>query len=172
MRVRNGTGVDNAGRCLSGSTTGTKITGGLTYKPNSTTKMEYVKLEDLVGKRMLSGVDFVNASEIFGNEDEYKDARAVSFTLNWITYTAIEDPIDGYRSAMQDICISSIGLKNTFSPCEVLCTLRPGDDTNVLDMIDTGTCRIVLSVGTDYSDNYYPCFIAEFSPENLSVNNG
>lgn len=123
---------------------------------------------------MLSGVDFVNASEIFGfgDEDEYKDARAVSFILDGTTYTAIEDPIDGYRSAMQDICISSIGLKNTFSPCEVLCMLRPGCDANVLDMIDTRTCRVVLSVGTDYSDNFYPCFIAEFSPENLSLNNG
>jgi hypothetical protein len=132
------------------------------------TKMESVELEDLIGKRMLSGVDFVDAREIFG--DQY-DARAISFILDGITYTAVKDPRGGYRSTMLDIRVSSIELKNTFSPCEVLCMMRLEYDTNILDAIDTTTCKVVLSIGTDFSGDYYPCFVAEFTPENLSVNN-
>jgi len=87
------------------------------------------------------------------------------------TYTAIEDPTDGYRSAMKEIKESKAIVKNKFSPVKVMGIMRPNSLDELIDFYDIKTDKIVLSVGThDYSD-YYPMFVAEFTPENMIINN-
>lgn len=83
---------------------------------------------------------------------------------------------DGYRSAMEAIRVSNYKVTNTFPPVQVMCVKRQGysyrDDFDVLDCYDTQNGKRVLSVGTDYSDNYYPTFVYEFTPENMHINDG
>lgn len=132
-----------------------------------------MKLEKLVGKHNLTGVDFGRWQKEYSGP-EYEDAQTIAFELDGTIYLAREDPSDGYRSNMEDIAVIDAPIKNKFAPCEVLAIMR--SDTNgyekneVLDCIDTTTGKVVLSVGTRNVDDYYPCWVAEFTPENMSIN--
>jgi len=53
--------------------------------------------------------------------------------------------------------------------------MRPDDDyekNNVLDFVDATNGKIVLSIGTADIDDYYPGFVGDWTPENLSINEG
>jgi hypothetical protein len=137
-----------------------------------------MKLEDLVGLKWLSGVEY----------DHWEtDRSAIYFTLNDITYVAMEDDNDGYRSAMEEIkladnVIDEISdkvirsapkqLQNRFKPVQVLCVMRlyGRDGCYILDCYDVITGKLVLSIGTDNTDDYYPSFVSDFYPENMVIN--
>jgi hypothetical protein len=104
-----------------------------------------VSLEDLVGEHVLDGV----------------------------IYIASEDPSDGYRSCLDRVIVSpSAEMTNTFPPIRVLARKKePGscsDDT--LELVDLVTGKVVMEVGTDNTDDYYPSFVSNFSPENMATN--
>jgi len=127
-----------------------------------------MELKDLIGKHVLSGVDMSNKS-IGMYEDDFEDCQVIDFVLDGKTYTAIEDPEDGYRSCMSEIKESEELVSNTFVGQEVVAKMR---DNDVLELIDINTGKTVLAVGTGNTDDYYPYFVAEFTPENMSVNSG
>lgn len=118
-----------------------------------------VALESLVGKHKLSGVDF-------GQQGE---ATTIVFILDGKTYMAVEDSDDGYRSSLGTFEVTDTVVKNTFEPQEVTCTYDGGSN-DTLEIIDAITGKIVLRVGTDNSDDYYPSFVDEFSPQNMAIN--
>ncbi len=131
-----------------------------------------IELESLVGRHILDAVDF----DVIQKARPYdEDARTMTFRLDGITYTATEDPSDGYRSAMEHLEAEPVEMKNVFAPCNVLCAMR-ADDTyrknDVLDMIDEITGKVVLSVGTENTDDYYPNYVDDFMPENMAANAG
>ena len=72
---------------------------------------------------------------------------------------------------MREILVVSYSISNRFTPCKVKCEMR-NDHDDILDMRDVVTGEVVLAVGTetDGERNYYPCFIAEFNPQNMAVN--
>lgn len=135
-------------------------------------------LQDLVGLNWLSGVEY----------DHWEtDRSAIYFRLNGITYVAMEDDNDGYRSAMEEIKIAdpiiyeiseavirteSKQIKNRFEPVQVMCVMRLDwrDSYDILDCYDVITGKLVLSVGTDSTDDYYPSFVSSFYPENMVIN--
>ena len=128
-----------------------------------------MELEDLVGMHELSGVD--RGSTKGGYCDE--DCETIAFVLDGITYIAQEDPSDGYRSAMKEITVSSLEIKNRFNPQRVLCRMKDEsqcESYDVLEIIDIETGKVVLSVGTGNNDDYYPYWVAEFTPENMACN--
>ncbi len=120
-----------------------------------------MNLMDLIGLKELTGVDF--------DTESTNDAQTIYFVLDGKTYAASEDPVDGYRSCMKDIIESKYKVKNKFRPCRVLGTMRDGG-CDILDFIDVKTGKVVLSVGTDDADDYYPCWVARFTPENMWIN--
>jgi hypothetical protein len=126
-----------------------------------------MKIEDFKGKHFLTGVEF---GEIKSNDKWGDNANTIDFILDGKTFSAVEDPDDGYRSSMEDIVENRDGviIKNTFSQIEVLGVIRKDED--IIDFIDTITGRKVLSIGTDYSDYYYPSFVCDFIPENMNIN--
>lgn len=131
-----------------------------------------MELNDLVGKRVLTGVDCYN-EEVQRSWGNYHGEH-ISFVLDGVTYTAIEDEEDGYRSSMRDIGVSAYVVKNTIPAEEVVGRMRTegryhGTD-DVLELISTTTGKVVLEVGTENCDDYYPSFVASWSPENLSCN--
>lgn len=135
--------------------------------------MNPVELKDLCGEHVLTGVD--RTSQIFKSYGGDEDSQVINFTLDGKTYTAAEDPSDGYRSSMRYCAVSDEPTKNTFAPVRVVGRLKeiePGDDDapNVLQLFDVVTGKLVLEVGTENADSYYPYWVACFSPENMAIN--
>ena len=119
-----------------------------------------IELDSLVGQHKLSGVDSGNLPN---------GANTFFFTLDGKTYVATEDESDGYRSSMDSLEISDKILTNTFPPQKVTGRMT-GSGNDVLEFIDNENGKTVLRVGTDNSDDYYPSFVSDFNPENMSVN--
>ena len=130
-----------------------------------------MELKDLVGVHLLSGID--EGVEQYGESWERLDSSNVLFTLDGITYKAVEDPDDGYRSYLGDIFVSDTKPKFTFPPQEVYGRMMDDDDyssNNVIQFIDTTTNLVVLAIGTENTDDWYPYCVIRWNPENLLIN--
>lgn len=125
-----------------------------------------MQLDDLVGLHKLTGVSY----EPEAVPDLMDDATVFNFVLDGITYSAYENGNDGYRSSMDELVQSKFKVNNRFRAVQVLAVMRIGDYVDILDVYDVKSARLVLSVGTDYTDSYYPYFVTEWKPENLFVN--
>lgn len=97
------------------------------------------------------------------------------FVLDGKAYTVREDDNDDYRSSMRDLLEGGV-VKNIFAPVRVLCSMRTegqyGGKDETLVMRDVVTGKEVLEIGTDNTDDYYPSFVADFRPENMTSNSG
>ena len=139
---------------------------------------ESIELQSLVGEHVLTGVDFSNESikRYWGNG--FEDAQVMNFILDGVAYSAIENPDDGYRSSMRELRILGNGVvTNTFAPVRVVGRYLTrlddyGYECDILELIDVVTGLTVLRVGTENTNDYYPYFIAVFTPENMSINQG
>ena len=134
-----------------------------------------VEVKSLVGKHKLSGVDLSidQVKEEYGSD--FEDASVVNFVLDGKTYRAIEDPSDGYRSSLRSLKLTRHKVENRFTPVEVLGIYRDRsryDEADIIQFFDTKNGKLVLEVGTDRSDDYYPSFVGSFTPENMHVNEG
>ncbi len=133
-----------------------------------------MELKDLVGEHLLTGVDF-GVIPPNKKDYQYESSNTMTFVLDGRAYCAIEDPSDGYRSCLRDITeVPMEMVKNTFAPCKVLARHRTqgrysGTD-DILECLDVVTGKTVLEVGTDNADDYYPSYVANFSPEHMAVN--
>lgn len=121
------------------------------------------------------------------------NANALSFCVDNVTFTLMEDPDDGYRSALGAI-IRREGnhCKNQFPPVPLGlrfvsstgpgCAPIEGDliaasrEANLFELFDEGaqtdeerSAEVALCAGTDYTDDYYPCCVTYFSPESLTA---
>lgn len=124
-----------------------------------------VELESLVGAHLLTGVDR-SSLRVREWTNRFAQANVINFTLDGSTYTAIEDPDDGYRSCMAGLVRHRTPTKNVFLPVKVVGRMNG----SVLELVDVVTGKIVLEVGTNRDDSYYPSFVARFSPENMAPN--
>jgi len=126
-----------------------------------------MELKDLVGEHELTGVDRYNADVKTWYGSGFESCEHLSFCLDGVTYTAIEDPSDGYRSCMRDLEVTDIELKNTFSPVRVIARIGESDyeyESDILELISVANGGVILRVGTDNTDDYYPWFVCEFDP--------
>jgi hypothetical protein len=131
------------------------------------------ELKDLTGVHWLSGVDL--SEEMYPEQYSGKPAstEVMRFVLDGVTFRVVEDPNDGYRSSMREIGISLDKVQNMFEPCEVYCAYKDnstGQACDLLEMRSITSDQIVVIVGTQASDDYYPSFISTYLPENLSAN--
>lgn len=130
-----------------------------------------MELKDLVGKHLLSGVQFGKLENVECWKDE---STTVDFILNGKIISVIEDPSDGYRSSMRELIVNrtDVIMSNTFSPIEVAGTFRNSEyiKNDIIDFIDSITGKIVLSVGTANINGGYPYFVGDWHPENMCIN--
>lgn len=118
-------------------------------------------LEELVGEHTMTVTPRMDVRHPFDT-----DANGCAFHLNGVTYFVFEDPNDGYRSTAMEL-MSQVGefyqlgidveyirpaLKVTAKMNGGVLTFRSEDD------------KIVFRVGTDNSDDYYPWYVAEWTP--------
>jgi hypothetical protein len=127
-----------------------------------------MELKDLVGKHLLSGVDITSEK---GNDLWDETCDVVRFVIDGITYKAIEDPEDGYRSYIKELSITKEKVSNTFPPQKVIGVMKEESDCDTIQFFDSKTKNIVLEVGTEDTNTYYPMCIMRWHPENLAINN-
>jgi len=128
-------------------------------------EMGYKRLEDLCGRHRFSGCELTRREDGCG---------VCRFTLDDVTYEAVEDPDDGYRSFCSDLEIVKRKPRYTFPAIEVLCSMKEDDDFmcyEVLVIRDAKNGKTVLEVGTENIGDYYPCCCFSYTPENMSCNN-
>lgn len=115
----------------------------------------------------LDAVDFET------DDIEDQSACAIRFRLDGVVYIAVEDPDDGYRSHLSEILIGD-KITNKFKKCHVrgkwIDKNEYGENCDIIQFIDDLTNKVVLEIGTDNTDDYYPYFVAKFNPENMSIN--
>jgi len=132
-----------------------------------------MKMSDLLGQHMLSGVSF-GEYKIRRGYNKGETANTVDFILDNEIISAIEDPCDGFRSAMRTLIKHrNVVIENTFPPIKVIGVEMPSDydrKNDAIEFFDSITGKIVLSVGTENVDDYYPIFISRFNPENMVCN--
>lgn len=133
-----------------------------------------MELAGLVGEHKLSGVDMSNESVKREWGDDFEQCEIIRFRLDDVIYMAIEDPSDGYRSSMREIKVSDGEMKNVFAPVKVLCRIRTkgeyGGTDDTLEIIDMENGLVILEVGTDNCDDYYPMWVGAWHPERMAVN--
>lgn len=129
---------------------------------------EEITLHSLRGLHKLSGVG--RRGKPCDKNDWCVSVNQFFFTLDDVTYVATEDENDGYRSCMAKLEILGVKPVTMFDPIDVVGHMEKCDNGDILEMIDIRNGKTVLRVGTDSYDSYYPCFINEWIPENLAVN--
>lgn len=129
-----------------------------------------MELKDLVGEHYLSGLDegITPAESIYSD-----DANHFLFILDGITYKATENPDDGYRSYLRELEVSDEKVNYTFPQQKVIGKMKEDDTYSRNDVIvfcNPETDKPILEIGTDNLDDYYPCCILRWNPENLPIN--
>ena len=124
-----------------------------------------MELKDFVGLHEYGGVEL-------GTNPE-NDAEYVIFMLDGNCYKIEEDPDDGWRSYAKDVeeyhgtmsrrCILPY-------PIKVVCCMDDNPDHNILKFMDAENGKVFLSLGTEHTDDWYPCCRFEYHPENIHLN--
>ena len=133
--------------------------------------MAETQLTNFKGNHILMGVEMgMRKVENYYCEDE---CNYIKFTLDGITYLAIEDPEDGYRSYMKDLEIVDEKCKIKIPNIQVVCKMREDDifeENDVLEFIDIMNGETILAIGTGNINDYYPYCVFEYYPEKMSCN--
>lgn len=132
-----------------------------------------IELKSLVGEHTLDGVDR-DTVKIKYYRTVYHDARVIRIRLDGKVYEAQEDPEDDYRSSLSYLrLLDGDHITNSFAPVKVIGRMRADtkcERSNTLELVDAVTGKVVLAVGTDNTDDYYPTCVMEFDPTAMSTN--
>lgn len=132
---------------------------------------ETTSIPDLVGMWALSGITIGVMSD---SPDGYYERNYIDFKLNGKVYRAVEDDNDGYRSMCEKILVLPTKKTETsFEPVVVYGVPRNNIgyyENEIVDFYDIVTNKIILSIGTESVNDYYPTFIMDWIPENLCLN--
>jgi|ERR1051325_1448921 hypothetical protein len=133
-----------------------------------------VNLGELQGEHLLSGVDDLQeeVSDGWGGTD---NVNVFLVRLGDKTYKFSEDPDDGYRSYLSTVFVVDTEVSYKFPPQKVYAAMKPRDESDyydheILQFFDAENHELVLEVGTDDVEDYYPTCVMHWYPQNLSVN--
>ncbi len=128
----------------------------------------------MTGRHMLSGIE---TGTVPNEDNDWSDRDAcnyVKFTLDGVHYMAVEDPDDGYRSCCRELQVSDEAPRFSFPPMQMICTMADdgeyGEANDILVLTDAVTGEVVLEIGTENYDDWYPCFHMSYTPENMACN--
>ena len=104
----------------------------------------------------------------------FTDASGFAFTLwrdgDWKSAIVYEDPDDGYRSSAEDPLLYPSPIENGISvriPVSISALTDSVYTCDGLQMQDRRNGKIILRLGTENTNDYYPWFCAEWTPENI-----
>lgn len=106
------------------------------------------------------------------------DAQGIAVELSQenksIVVFFFEDPNDGYRSSMSAPIIFEGEMYDlggtprlTYINKDIRIESRANSTQDGYRFLLEDTKTVFLEIGTDHTDDYYPCFICEYTPENL-----
>ena len=131
---------------------------------------EFFNLDIKQGRGFLEGICDYTKKARYEYEDDY---NGYIFRLNGQNYAIYEDPDDGYRSWCE-IEATDLPCKNTFPPQEVFVMLYDKEEAygknEGIAIYNIDDASLILKLGTDNYDDYYPTARMEFHPENLPIN--
>ena len=116
---------------------------------------------------MLSGIDRTT------EERDGAIVEVVTLVLDDKCVEFSENPEDGYRSSHNGPVFVSRSVSNTFTPIGVMVTTiatgidRWANSSDVYRFMAVDSELVVLEVGTDDIDDYYPYWVCNFSAEAL-----
>lgn len=132
-----------------------------------------MELKDLCGQHVLQGVDYNITYTRETWDGSAEDVTGVLFRLDGVSYLAIEDPDDGWRSRCEELVVVETIPRHTIPDAQVVCSMMEDsllERNDVLVVRDSQTGEIVLEVGTMNWDDWYPYCHFEYRPENLACN--
>ena len=128
---------------------------------------------ELLGLHMLSGLE-TSTEKVNDYGYGFDNATVVYVVIDGKTYRIQEDPSDGYRSSMGSFDeVEDYVVKNRFPEQFVNGSMREDstwEKNNALEFCDASTGKLVLALGTDNTDDYYPTFVFGWYPENMAIN--
>lgn len=135
-------------------------------------------LMDLVGIHIMTGIETgtVKRENWWSKEEDI--CNYVKFKLDGITYMAVEDPDDGYRSCCRELEVVDEECRTKLPDILVECKMRDDvrddiwgtEENDILEFYDTNNKQMFMAVGTGNTNDYYPYFVFEYMPEELSCN--
>ncbi len=130
--------------------------------------------DDLLGERELKAIR-IDVRHPFD-----PDSSGVAFELGDFTVFVFEDPSDGYRScAVEPMIVHSPMYAFGCDPDYIRVPVTvsrwekgAGDDyePDGIQMKDRRNGKVILTLGTSNSDDYYPSFVCDWQPENIAGN--
>lgn len=92
------------------------------------------------------------------------------FRLDDVTFEAVCDPDDGYRSYMDELKVVDTIPKMYDIP--VLVSYEDDFDDTRIELRDRRNGKLILNVGTKDVTDYYPSYVFNYIPENIFENEG
>lgn len=111
-----------------------------------------------------TGVNFISKLD---NVCKFYGVDNLTFKLDYDIYEAIEDPDDGYRSLLRCVRLKNsdelIFFRKSIAQVSVLTSDEEFFEGYEFRDIEDG--HMWLKIGTDYADEYYPCFVFRYTPK-------
>jgi len=105
--------------------------------------------------------------EVIGKEFSFYGVDNEAFKLGKLVFEAVEDENDGYRSCLGSVEVKDpsglIFFKRSLARVKVVAT--EVGDFDGYHLVDVADGHVWLRFGTDHCDDYYPCFIFDYSPK-------
>ena len=113
-----------------------------------------------------------------GQTFDFYGVNDQSFALDNGVYTAVEDPDDGYRSYLggvaEESCVTTFLFSRErlarvrlerYEHMDEAKSQRYGytESFEGFRLVDVDTGHVWLEFGTDFSDDYYPCFVFRYA---------
>lgn len=100
------------------------------------------------------------------SEYEFYGVVGNYFKIGNVIFGAVEDEDDGYRSYLDSVVLEKDSeqlerIRKKFSR-RPIAKVRVAATKEEVDIIDVNTGHCWLSIFTDYTDSYYPCFVFEY----------
>lgn len=91
----------------------------------------------------------------------------LTFKLDHSIYEVVEYPVDGYRSYLDTVRVKNSDELIFFrrSLAEVKVGICEENNLKGYILRDVADDHVWLTFGTDYSDDYYPCFVFRYIPK-------
>lgn len=145
--------------------------------------MDTISIRDLEGSHLFGGIErglIAPGKDVWGWSRDA--ANTCTILLGDKAYMFVEDPSDGYRSSLDHVIeVDPAEVKNRFTPLWVIAKYRNTPNTelggysyskecDLLEFRDVTNDKVIFTAGTDNTDDYYPSFVADWRPENMSYN--
>ena len=119
-------------------------------------------MQNLTGLHKLSGFD-----DNIPDKENLEDG--VCFILDGEKYQVYTNPDDGWRSYISELFKEDVQCANRFESEDVFVVYEESSDFKGIKMY-TMSGKIIVELGTSNWDDWYPCAINHFYPENLAIN--